>query len=55
MGEGGSLQKGVPMPKSVLGYRSYFLKESNRTCMALDLSIYRGQNMYGLVVIDRGT
>jgi len=27
------------------------IKESNRTCMALDLGIYRGQNLYGLVVI----
>jgi len=30
------------------------VKESNHTCMALDLGIYRGQNLYGLVVIGRG-
>jgi len=54
MGEGGFLQKSAPMPKSVPGYRNYFLKESNRTCMAMDLGIYRGQNLYGLVVIGRG-
>jgi len=30
------------------------VKGSNRTCMALDLGIYRGQNLYGRTVIGRG-